>query len=40
MADVQLPVELLWLLDAPMFIDEKQVDAFYDAVTEALKKAR
>jgi hypothetical protein len=32
MADVQLPVELLWLLDAPMFIDEKQVDAFYDAV--------
>src|SRR5690349_23677915 len=27
-----LPPELLWLLDAPMFIDEKQVDAFYDAV--------
>jgi hypothetical protein len=27
-----LPAELLWLLDAPMFIDEKQVDAFYDAV--------
>lgn len=32
MTDVELPVELLWLLDAPMFIDEKQVDAFYDAV--------
>src|SRR5207302_6083963 len=28
----ELPAELLWLLDAPMFIDEKQVDAFYDAV--------
>jgi hypothetical protein len=28
----ELPRELLWLLDAPMFIDEKQVDAFYDAV--------
>jgi hypothetical protein len=32
MSDNQLPDELLWLLDAPMFIDEKQVDAFYDAV--------
>lgn len=32
MSDDQLPIELLWLLDAPMFIDEKQVDAFYDAV--------
>src|SRR5438477_8660575 len=32
MANDPLPVELLWLLDAPMFIDEKQVDAFYDAV--------
>jgi hypothetical protein len=29
---MQLPSELLWLLDAPMFIDEKQVEAFYDAV--------
>jgi hypothetical protein len=29
---VPLASELLWLLDAPMFIDEKQVDAFYDAV--------
>jgi hypothetical protein len=29
---LDLPPELLWLLDAPMFIDEKQVDAFYDAV--------
>jgi hypothetical protein len=27
-----LPSELLWLADAPMFIDEKQVEAFYDAV--------
>ena len=26
------PKELLWLLDAPLFIDEKQVNAFYDAV--------
>src|SRR5215218_10120437 len=32
MARDELPRELLWLLDAPMFIDEKQVDAFYDAV--------
>jgi hypothetical protein len=28
----QLPSELLWLLDAPLFIDSKQVDAFYDAI--------
>jgi hypothetical protein len=28
----ELPREILWLLDAPMFIDERQVDAFYDAV--------
>ena len=27
-----LPPELLWLLDAPLFIDAKRVDAFYDAV--------
>jgi len=27
-----LPSELLWLLDAPLFIDDTQVDAFYDAV--------
>jgi hypothetical protein len=27
-----LPAELLWLADAPMFIDENQVEAFYDAV--------
>ena len=32
MANNQLPEQLLWLLDAPMFIDEKQVEAFYDAV--------
>ena len=29
---LSLPSELLWLLDAPLFIDAKQVDAFYDAV--------
>jgi len=29
---LNLPPELLWLLDAPLFIDSKQVDAFYDAV--------
>ena len=28
----ELPGELLWLLDAPMFIDTNQVEAFYDAV--------
>lgn len=28
----QLPRQLLWLADAPLFIDEKQVEAFYDAV--------
>src|ERR1700689_1623747 len=28
----QLPTQLLWLLDAPLFIDARQVDAFYDAV--------
>jgi hypothetical protein len=28
----ELPEQLLWLADAPMFIDSKQVDAFYDAV--------
>ena len=27
-----LPSEIGWLLDAPLFIDEKQVEAFYDAV--------
>lgn len=27
-----LPRELLWLLDAPLFIDELQVNAFYDAI--------
>lgn len=27
-----LPEELLWLLDAPLFIDAMQVEAFYDAV--------
>lgn len=28
----ELPEELLWLLDAPLFIDALQVEAFYDAV--------
>lgn len=28
----QLPEEILWLLDAPLFIDAVQVDAFYDAI--------
>jgi hypothetical protein len=27
-----LPSSIGWLLDAPLFIDEKQVEAFYDAV--------
>jgi hypothetical protein len=30
--ELQLPSELLWLLDAPLFIDAVQVDAFYDAI--------
>jgi hypothetical protein len=28
----QLPEELLWLADAPLFIDRRQVESFYDAV--------
>jgi hypothetical protein len=28
----KLPGSIGWLLDAPLFIDEKQVEAFYDAV--------
>ncbi len=31
-AATELPKELLWLLDAPLFIDEPQVEALYDAV--------
>jgi hypothetical protein len=31
-AITKLPEELLWLLDAPLFIDEQQVEAFYDAI--------
>ena len=27
-----LPAELMWLADAPLFIDEHRVEAFYDAV--------
>lgn len=30
--DTELPAELMWLADAPMFIDERRVDAFYDAI--------
>jgi hypothetical protein len=30
-APLQLPEEVLWLLDAPMFIDAAQVEAFYAA---------
>jgi hypothetical protein len=29
-----LPKEILWLNDAPLFIDEKQVEAFYDAILQ------
>lgn len=29
---IELPEELLWLVDAPSFIDAKQIDSFYDAV--------
>jgi hypothetical protein len=29
---VQIPAQLLWLVDAPLFIDGEQIDAFYDAV--------
>jgi hypothetical protein len=28
----QIPKELLWLLDAPLFIDEVLIEAFYDAI--------
>lgn len=31
-AAFKLPVSIAWLLDAPLFIDEKQIEAFYDAV--------
>jgi hypothetical protein len=30
----EFPQELLWLADAPLFIDEKQVEAFYDATLQ------
>jgi hypothetical protein len=30
--DKDLPKEFMWLADAPLFIDERRVDAFYDAV--------
>jgi hypothetical protein len=30
--ETKLPDELLWLADAPLFIDERRIDAFYDAV--------
>jgi len=31
-SEQQVPKELLWLLDAPLFIDEVQIEAFYDAI--------
>jgi hypothetical protein len=31
-AAAPLPAQLLWLIDAPMFIDEHRVEAFYDAI--------
>ncbi len=31
-ATLNLPAQLLWLLDAPLFIDNDQVEAFYDAI--------
>ncbi len=34
-----LPSSIGWLLDAPLFIDEKQVEAFYDAVLAQISKA-
>lgn len=37
-AAAQLPKELLWLADAPLFIDRKQVEAFYDAVVRPAYK--
>lgn len=30
--DPSLPAELMWLADAPLFIDEHRVEAFYDAM--------
>lgn len=35
----QLPTELLWLADAPLFIDRHQVEAFYDAVVRPTYRA-
>lgn len=32
------PKELLWLQDAPMFIDRRQVEAFYDAIVRPKAK--
>ncbi|MGA2716135.1 MAG: hypothetical protein ABSG41_23800 [Bryobacteraceae bacterium] len=33
-----LPQPLLWLHDAPLFIDEAQIERFYDAVVRPLSK--
>lgn len=33
-AVADLPEQLLWLADAPLFIDAKQVEAFYDAILQ------
>jgi hypothetical protein len=36
--DQQLPNELLWLQDAPLFIDSVQLDRFYDAIARPTSK--
>jgi hypothetical protein len=30
--EIRLPEQVLWLHDAPLFIDEEQIDALYDAI--------
>src|SRR5579884_3155990 len=32
MPEQEIPKELVWLLDAPLFIDDVQIEAFYDAM--------
>lgn len=34
----QLPPELIWLADAPLFIDSYQIDSFFDAVVQPSSK--
>jgi hypothetical protein len=38
-SDLTLPKTLLWLWDAPLFIDEVQIGRFYDAVVRPESKA-